>query len=226
MRAERQSQQKVPRGDAIAGTIRSRIITGRLKPGNRLREDRLAEEFGVSRVPIREAIRRLDAEGYVTVTLNAGARVAVPSARDAHDLLQVRTALEVLAARLAAERRGGDRLDQLARLLRQGENLLAGNKFSRVAAAAEQFHEVMIEASGNEQLIRMLADVRAKLAWIWTVNIEHRAPSSWEAHNEIYAAIRDGDIAAVTAITTAHLARDETIRDEAIDDDDSATPLE
>jgi DNA-binding GntR family transcriptional regulator len=139
----------------------------------------VAEEFGVSRVPVREALRRLDAEGYVTVTPNAGARVADLSTQDAQDLLQVRSALEVLAARLAAERRGGGRLDELATLLAEGEWAVSERRFDVLPELSSRFHEVMIEASGNAHLVWILSDVRAKLAWIWAVDIETRGPTSW-----------------------------------------------
>ena len=177
-----------------------------------MREDQLAEGFGVSRVPVREAIQRLAAEGYVTLTPNAGARVATPSAQDARDLLQVRTALEVLAVRLATERRGGDRIEELAELLEAGERNILEKNFDNVAELAERFHEAVIAASGNAQLQRVLTEVRAKLAWIWAVDIEQLAPSSWEAHREILAAIRSGDTATAVAVTASHVARDEGFR--------------
>lgn len=202
-------ERKGARGDAIADAIRSSIVAGRLVPGDRLTEDSVAEEFGVSRVPVREAIRRLDAEGYVTVTLNAGARVAVPSAEDAEDLLQIRSALEVLAARLAASRRGGGRLDDLADILELGEEAVTAERFDELPELASRFHEIVIEASGNAHLIRMLSQVRAKLAWIWTVDFEARAPASWAAHKEIFVAISAADADAAAEATAGHLLLDE-----------------
>jgi DNA-binding GntR family transcriptional regulator len=208
--------RKAPRSDAIADAIRSSIVAGRLVPGDRLPEDRVAEEFGVSRVPVREAIRRLDAEGYVTVTPNAGARVAVLSPQDANDLLQVRTTLEVLAGRLAAEQRGGGRLDDLATLLAEGERAVAERRFDVLPELSSRFHEVMIEASGNAHLVRILSDVRAKLAWIWAVDIEARAPTSWAAHKEIFVAVSAADPDRTAAAIVAHV-RDDEVREEGPD---------
>jgi DNA-binding GntR family transcriptional regulator len=202
--------RQVPHGNLIADAIRTSIISGELVPGDRVLEDRYAEKFGVSRVPVREAIRRLDAEGYVTVTLNAGARVVVPAKDDARDLLQVRSPLEVLAARLAAERRGGGCLDQLAALLDAGERSIQDGDFTKVSALASDFHGLVIEASGNAQLVRMLNDVRAKLAWIWAIDVEAQAPTSWEAHAAIFQAISAADAPRAAELMSAHMIADET----------------
>lgn len=176
-------------------------------PGDRLLEDALAEEFGVSRVPVREAIRRLEAEGYVTVVLNAGASVTVPSAKDAAELLQLRSALEVLAARLSAERRGGCKLDQLAEVLQLGEAAVVDENYAALPELSSRFHGLLIEGSGNDHLIRILADVRAKLSWIWAIDIEGRAATSWAAHKEIFVAVSlaDPDLAARCIASHLHL---------------------
>jgi DNA-binding GntR family transcriptional regulator len=203
----------VSRGDEIAAAIRSSIISGKVGPGDRLPEDRIAEQFGVSRVPVREAIRRLDVEGYVTVTLNAGARVAAPSGQDAKELLQIRTSLEVLAARLAAERRGGGRLDELAKVLSAGEAAVRRKRYSMLPELSAEFHGVLIEASGNDHLVRMLAEVRAKLAWIWAIDVETRAHTSWAAHKEVFAAISQADPDRAAEAIASHLRLDELALD-------------
>ena len=97
----------VPPRDVIADALRVRIMSGELKPGERLREDAVAEEYGVSRVPVREALRRLESEGFVSLTPYRGATVSQTSRQDSLELMQVRRALETMAARLAAQNRGG-----------------------------------------------------------------------------------------------------------------------
>jgi DNA-binding GntR family transcriptional regulator len=198
-----------PASDAIADAIRFSIVSGELGPGHRLKEDQFANEFGVSRVPVREAIKRLDAEGYITVTVNAGARVSVPSARDASELLQIRSALEVLAARLAAQRRATDQLEKLRDLLGAGEAAVKAGDFTRLPELSAEFHGCLIEASGNAHLIRSLAEVRAKLAWIWAVDVEHRPRTSWAAHKEIFGVVARRDAERAATAIAAHLSVDE-----------------
>jgi DNA-binding GntR family transcriptional regulator len=203
------------RSEAIANALRSQIVSRELKPGTRLPEDKFAAEFGVSRVPVREAIQRLTAEGYVTVTPNAGARVALQSKRDAKELLQIWTALEALAARLAAELRGGEHLPHLEAVLVEAEGAVARKAFATVPELSAKFHGLIIDASGNETLIRMLADVRAKLTWTWAVDVEERAPVDWSAHRDIFKAIVDADPERASGCVADHLSMaDITPRDD------------
>lgn len=106
--------------DVIADALRLRILSGELKPGERLREDVVAEEHGVSRVPVREALRRLESEGFVNLTKYRGATVSETSQRDSLELMQVRRGLETIAAKLAAEARGGAVADELLAIVERG----------------------------------------------------------------------------------------------------------
>src|ERR1700722_10178888 len=101
-------RRPTPRRDRIADAIREDIMSGRLKAGERLPEEVIAREHHVSRVPVREALRRLESEGFVTLMQFSGARVSDNSWNDSVELMQVRRGLEVMAARLAADARGGD----------------------------------------------------------------------------------------------------------------------
>src|SRR3569833_578132 len=109
-----------PHRDVIANELRQAISAGRYKSGERLLEEALAEEHGVSRVPVREALRRLETEGFVTLTPYRGATVSAGSFRDSFELMQVRRALETMAARLAAQQRGGAAADALAPVVARG----------------------------------------------------------------------------------------------------------
>src|SRR5438132_168615 len=103
--------------DVITDRLREQIVTGALPAGTRILEERLAEEQGVSRVPVREALQRLEREGYLVLQPRRGATVASPSPSRALELMVVRRQLEALAARLAANRRGGDLAGELQRLV-------------------------------------------------------------------------------------------------------------
>jgi DNA-binding transcriptional regulator YhcF (GntR family) len=109
-----------PLRDVVTGELRQAILSGRYKPGQRLVEDRLAEDFGVSRNPVREALRSLAAEGLVALTARRGATVAAPSPEDALAMIEVRATLEALNARHAARRRDPQVIDLLSAVLREG----------------------------------------------------------------------------------------------------------
>src|SRR6266850_4913596 len=101
-----------PLRDQIADALRAEIVSGQLEPGTRMREERIASSQGVSRVPVREALQRLEREGYLVLTPRRGATVASPSPQRALEVMEVRRALEVLAVRRAAVARGGDVADE------------------------------------------------------------------------------------------------------------------
>ncbi len=111
---------RIPRRDRIADAIRQDIMSGRLKAGERLPEEVIAKEHHVSRVPVREALRRLESEGFVTLMQFSGARVSETSLRDSIELMQVRRGLEVLATRLAADARGGEEAAALVDVVERG----------------------------------------------------------------------------------------------------------
>ncbi len=191
-----------PLRDKVVGELRRRIVDGVYEPGDRLTEERLADDFGVSRNPVREAIRVLEAEGFLTAQPRRGAVVASMSVRDLEDLFDVRGALEVLAARLAAERidpSGAAALDRLldrARVARQVVDLAALNT---------QFHDTISTLSGNTLLTGMMEPLHGRLQWVYRQSVEARAAQSWAEHRELATAIRAGDAEAAAAAARAHV---------------------
>jgi DNA-binding GntR family transcriptional regulator len=141
-----------PRRDVIANDLREAIISGRFKVGERLIEDALAEQYGVSRVPVREALRRLETEGFVTLTPYRGATVSTGSARDSLELMQVRRGLEVMAARLSAENRGGEVAAELSAVVDRGREAAHSYQVQALPPLIMEFHELVAVASGNHQL--------------------------------------------------------------------------
>src|SRR5258706_2498112 len=109
-----------PLRDQITDRLRSEIVSGRLAPGNRIRKEHIAASQGVSRVPVREALQRLEREGYLILTPRRGATVASPSPERALQVMEVRRALEVWAVRRAAANRGGAVADELGRVVAKG----------------------------------------------------------------------------------------------------------
>lgn len=190
----------------MCAAVRRRIIVGYYQPGQRLTEEALAEEFRVSRIPVREALRVLATEGFVRVRPYYGTFVAELSAGDADDLLEVRGALEPLAARLAAQRRTPEQVAELRAIVAAGAGAMGKRRYDEVAALNGRFHELVGMASGNSQLRAIVTQLRDKIDWVYSVEVRRRARDSWGEHEEIVDAIdrRDGDGA--ERLVTEHIA--------------------
>ena len=191
-----------PLRDKVVGELRRRIIDGLYEPGDRLTEERLAEDFGVSRNPVREAIRVLQAEGFLTALPRRGAVVARMSVRDLEDLFDVRSALEVLAARLAADRMDAAGAAVLDRLLAKARTT---HRVADLAALNTQFHATISALSGNTLLTGMMESLHSRLQWVYRQSVETRAAQSWAEHRALAAAIRAGDAEMAAAAARTHV---------------------
>ncbi len=203
------AQSNLPTRDAIADSVRRLIVSGRLRPGDRVREEDIAAEHGVSRVPVREALRRLEAEGYVELVPYQGARVAVPSRTSALELMRVRRALEVLAAQLAAASRGGGLAQQLEQVTRAGLVDADHSDRDRHPDLVDEFHELVARASGNQQLVELLGQLRTKVRWVFAMDLEDRATVAWHDHREVLDAILAGEVEKAGQLMDEHVRRDE-----------------
>ena len=158
--------------DKLAATLQARMISGELVSGTRLRQEALAEEFGVSRTPVREALRKLQASGLVEVQPHRGALVRAPSSREIRDAYEVRAELEGLAAALAAERIHQEQLDALHEIQREFSETLAHllevrsgggleavpeEDIERWRHANDGFHQRIQEAAANDVLVATLS---------------------------------------------------------------------
>ena len=153
-------------GDQIAGAsvvaaqlIRDAIVSGQLKPGERLPEARLADELKISRTPIREALRQLQAEGLVDAPRNRGARVRVYSLDDLDDMYQLRALLEGFAARSAASRMTPAQLDELRDASERFDALSAESDIDALLKVNDRFHEIILVAAANPMLDGILRQV-------------------------------------------------------------------
>lgn len=145
-----------PLRDIVFESIREAIITGELEPGERLMEIQMAEELGVSRTPVREAIRRLELEGFVVMIPRKGAYVASLSLKDLADVFEIRAALEGLAASLAAQRITDKELDELERVLMQMTECVGSDDLETMIDLDTKFHETLFIASRNRRLSQMM----------------------------------------------------------------------
>ncbi|TDD44818.1 GntR family transcriptional regulator [Nonomuraea terrae] len=192
--------------DEVTAELRHRILTGELRQGERLVEDRLAASLGVSRNPVRESIRVLAAEGFVQVVPRLGATVALLSQEEADELFDVRMAVEGLAARLAARKRSAASAELLRTVLEQAGEAVADGRLEQVAALNTAFHLGIGEAAGNSYLTLMMKPMVQRAQWIFSRTAAARAPHSWTEHLSLYEAIAAGDEDDAQARAVAHVA--------------------
>lgn len=197
----------LPLRDVVFNTLREAILRGELKPGERLMEIQLANKLGVSRTPIREAIRKLELEGLVLMIPRKGAEVAQITEKSLRDVLEVRRALENLAVQLACLRMSPQTLVDLKAAARAFEEILGGEDVTAVAEADVAFHDVIYMATDNQRLISLLNNLREQM---YRYRVEYLKKKEchkqllWE-HQEIIRAIEAGEIDVATKITEQHI---------------------
>lgn len=194
-----------PAREAVCGDLRRRIIRGEYPAGSRLTEEQLAGQFRVSRMSVRESLRILAAEGFVRVQPYFGTFVAEMSAKQASDLLEVQGALEPLAAGLAASRRQWDQVAQLKELVNRGSSAAHDGRVEESTALQGEFHAVLAQASGNDSLTTLIAELRDKLDWAYAAQVHRPAGDSWDEHGEIVSAIEEGDPVRAVAAAQRHI---------------------
>ena len=153
----------LPLRDVVFNTLRNAILTGELEPGERLMEIKLAEKLGVSRTPIREAIRKLELEGLVVMTPRKSAEVARITRKDLTDVLEVRRVLECLAIELSCQKITGDISSQLEENLVRFKGAIRKNDIKEIAITDVDFHEIIYKSTGNKRLIQILNNLREQM---------------------------------------------------------------
>lgn len=177
----------------VAAEMRRLILDGTLRPGERLIEDRLAQQLGVSRNPVREAIRVLDAEGFLDVTARRGSFVATLSAKQAADLFEVRLALEPLGARLAALDPSRTRIARMKEILGEAQAVPDRHELDTLSELHTELHSLIFEMTGNAYLIAMAIPMVKRGQWLLRQGAPLRTPSAWSEHHGLIAAIEAGD---------------------------------
>ncbi|MEU1464122.1 GntR family transcriptional regulator [Streptomyces sp. NPDC005727] len=192
---------------SVCTAIRDDIVAGVHERGGRLTEEVLARRYGVSRVPVREALRTLEAEGFVVTRRHAGACVAEPTEQEAADLLEMRMLLEPLGAARAAQRRTEAHLKVLRGLVRLGQERARRGNSEDLRALGGWFHETLSQASGSPSLTSMLTQLRHKIAWMYAVVAPPSPVDSWAEHGAIVDAVARGDGERARAVTALHTER-------------------
>ena len=160
---ELQMDAYLPLRDVVFQTLRGAILKGDLKPGERLMELQLASKLGVSRTPIREAIRMLEQEGLAVTIPRKGAEVAKMTEKDMEDVLQIRLSLEALAVRLSCENITPAALQELKVAMEDFEEKTKSSQFVEMAKADVKFHEILYKASNNPKLQQLLSNLREQM---------------------------------------------------------------
>jgi DNA-binding GntR family transcriptional regulator len=192
-----------PLREVIFNSLREAIIIGELKPGERLMEVQLAEKMGVSRTPVREAIRKLELEGLVDMIPRRGAQVANLSIKDIMDVLEIRASLDALATSLAAKKISDDELKALKNVFDQFVNYVEKENINGSVKKDVEFHEIIYKASRNEKLINILNNLREQVQRFRIIYIKDTSSHKGliKEHNDIYQSLfeRDPDKAAFIA---------------------------
>lgn len=201
----------LPLRDVVFRTLRQAILTGEMKPGERLLEIHLANKLGVSRTPIREAIRMLELEGLVIMVPRRGAQVAQITEKSMSDVLEVRCALDELAVELACERITDEEKTELAAACEAFEKATQTKQVHVIAKADVEFHDIIFKAAGNPRLTQMvnnLAEQMYRYRFEY-IKDESQHPMLVKEHRRICESISSGNVQASKEAIKEHIENQE-----------------
>ena len=199
----------LPLRDVVFITLREAILKGKIEPGERLMEISLANKLGVSRTPIREAIRKLELEGLVVMTPRKGAVVSEITLKDLRDVLEVRTNLEQLAVKLACEKAGQDDIEELKQLHREFQQTLLQEDLTKVAEADVRFHDKIYQITDNKRLIQILNNLREQMYRYRLEYIKDDSSLLSDEHALIIAAIEQKHVPDAQKYVERHIKNQE-----------------
>jgi DNA-binding GntR family transcriptional regulator len=182
-----------PLRQAVYDALAELIAGGTLRPGQHLVESDLAEYLGVSRQPIREALQRLQGDGWVELRPAHGAFVHVPTQEEVVQLLGARSALEAYSAYSAAQRATAADITRLRELQAAGEAALEAGDQRGLVDANAALHQNIVHVSGNTVLAGLIAQVERRVRWYYTPIARPRGKDAWAEHASVITAIADGD---------------------------------
>ncbi len=217
-----------PLREVVFETIRSAIVHGDFKPGERLMEVKLANELGVSRTPVRESIRKLELEGLVKMVPRKGAYVTPMSITDLKEMMEIRGALEALVARLAATHATPEDIAALRASNQKFEAGVHDNDGEAIIDNDITFHEVLYRASGNGRLRSMIHTLREQMLRFrveYVHRIDKKKPLPGQ-HRDIVDSIEAGDAEAAANYARRHISITERDMMELLAGDEAFEPLE
>ena len=186
---------------AVVDALREAIFRGDFKPGDRLTEIKLAEMFNVSRNPIREALRVLNAEGIVEINPRKGARVPLLSLDEIEEIIELRAELEGMSARFAARRCTGEMRATLRSLLADGDVADETCDTERLIELNRRFHDLIAEAGKNRFLATFMRSLHERTLWLFESSTDERVSDTWKEHRAILEAVigEDAELSSVLA---------------------------
>lgn len=204
-----QMNEYLPLRDVVFQTLRQAILKGELEPGERLMEIHLAQKLGVSRTPVREAIRKLELEGLVIMIPRKGAIVADITLSDLEDVLEVRLALEELAVRQAARNYTPEQMERLKQASDHFRRILDGADVIAYAETDESFHAIIYEMTGNKKLVQILNNLREQM---YRYRMEYLKDKKYHEqlvgeHEEVVKALEARDEARAVEVMVLHVER-------------------
>jgi len=166
------------------------IIQGQLPPGTHLQAEAIAEQFEMSRIPVREALRALHAHGWVVIRPRRGAFVRQQSETEASELFQVRAVLEAQAARWGAGQRTPEQLVVLSRLVEAGTRAARSNDLHQMSSLNTEFHAQLALCAQNAILAELLVSISKRIQWYFSAVATNRGIASWQEHKQMVDALR------------------------------------
>lgn len=195
-----------PLTDLVVSALRERILSGGMPPGERLVEGKLSEELGVSRMPVREALRQLAAEGLVTIEPRRGASVTSFSPQQMRELVEVRATLEGLNAKLAAQRHDDQQIAEMERILEEGTRVSQNGADDAVMLMMNQrFHDALGSIAANSILQDIMRSLRDRTALLFAPINRTRGPQNWDEHAAILRAVINGDAELASLLAMRHV---------------------
>ncbi|MBS3969193.1 MAG: GntR family transcriptional regulator [Clostridia bacterium] len=196
-----------PLREIVLEALKDAIVNGKLKPGERLMEQQVAEELGVSRTPVREAIRKLEIEGFIIMIPRKGAYVSDISLKDIAQVFEVRAAMEALAAGLAAQRIADDQMEKLERKLVEVKNAVDNSDLDNIIHFDTDFHEIIYDASRNDRLVQILNNLREQIQRYRTASLASpgRLKDTLREHQELVDAISTRNVALAQKVAKEHI---------------------
>ena len=210
VRPIRPVERPVPLRQSVYEALVELVVGGGLRPGQHLVESDLARQLGVSRQPVREALHRLEAEGWVDLRPSQGAFVHVPTDREVNQLLDVRELLEAETARLAARSVTPEAVAALRAIWQDGVAATESGDVDRVVAANSALHAEIAALAGNDVLADLAGIVSRRMRWYYRLVAPARGHESWAEHQQLIEAIEAGDEERAAAIARAHNERTRT----------------
>lgn len=202
-------QNHRPLREIVYEELKRQIMTGEIPPGMRMMEVELADDMGVSRTPIREAIRKLEKEGLVCIEPRRGAYASEVSIKDMVDVLEVREYLEGMASGLAAKKITAQEAETIRQATIAYKKAVESGNTEEIIKEDELFHKLIVDCSGNKTLIQMVnqvQDLALRFRYIYYDDFSRYKNMPYE-HQEIFDAIVSGDSEAARTIGDAHVAR-------------------